>query len=135
MNAAEADAYLEFKLPGDALGKAKKAKLESDLEAQALLLGVDFQSPPRPPDRFSAPQKIAAYYAMIELIDWNVGRLSAKLDELGIADEAMVVYFSENGPNRGRWDDDMRGRTEMQAPCARTPVAKNMVQVCPLSMG
>lgn len=34
LNAAEADAYLEFKLPGDALGKAKKAKLESDLEAQ-----------------------------------------------------------------------------------------------------
>jgi hypothetical protein len=34
INAAEADAYLEFKLPDDALGKAKKAKLESDLEAQ-----------------------------------------------------------------------------------------------------
>ncbi len=51
-----------------------------------------------------------AALAMCENIDWNVGRLLAKLDELGIADNTIVVYFSDNGPNGVRWNGDMRGR-------------------------
>lgn len=48
--------------------------------------------------------------AMCENIDWNVGRLLAKLDELGIADNTIVVYFHDNGPNGVRWNGDMKGR-------------------------
>ncbi len=48
--------------------------------------------------------------AMCENIDWNVGRVLQQLDELGIADNTIVLYFSDNGPNGVRWNGDMRGR-------------------------
>jgi len=38
-----------------------------------------------------------AYAAMIESVDQNVGRLMAKLDELGLRDNTVVFFFSDNG--------------------------------------
>jgi arylsulfatase A-like enzyme len=43
------------------------------------------------------PDDLARVYAMIENIDDNVGRLLAKLDELKLADNTIVVFFSDNG--------------------------------------
>jgi len=37
------------------------------------------------------------YAAMIESVDQNVGRLTAKLDELGLRDNTVVFFFSDNG--------------------------------------
>ena len=51
-----------------------------------------------------------AALAMCENIDWNVGRLLKKLDELNIADNTIVIYFSDNGPNGWRWNGGMKGR-------------------------
>jgi arylsulfatase A-like enzyme len=48
--------------------------------------------------------------AMCENIDWNVGRMLRKLDELKLADNTIVVYFSDNGPNTWRWNGGMKGR-------------------------
>jgi len=48
--------------------------------------------------------------AMCENIDWNVGRLLARLDKLGVANDTIVAYFCDNGPNGTRWNGDMRGR-------------------------
>tara|TARA_B100000029_G_scaffold480777_1_gene529131 strand:+ start:8176 stop:9993 length:1818 start_codon:yes stop_codon:yes gene_type:complete len=48
--------------------------------------------------------------AMCENIDWNVGRLLAALERLKLADDTIVVYFHDNGPNGVRWNGDMRGR-------------------------
>ena len=48
--------------------------------------------------------------AMCENIDWNVGRLLAKLDDLKVADDTIVLFFHDNGPNGARWNGDMRGR-------------------------
>lgn len=53
---------------------------------------------------------IRAALAMCENIDWNVGRILKKLDELKIADNTIVVYFCDNGPNGVRWNGDMKGR-------------------------
>jgi hypothetical protein len=47
--------------------------------------------------------------AMTENIDSNVGRLLRKLDELKIADNTIVIYFSDNGPNSVRWNGGMKG--------------------------
>ena len=55
-------------------------------------------------------QHTRAALAMCENIDWNVGRILAKLDALGIAEETIVVFFSDNGPNGWRWNGGMRGR-------------------------
>lgn len=61
------------------------------------------------------PQKeedlhVRAALAMCENIDWNVGRLLKKLDELQLAEDTIVLYFSDNGPNGFRWNGGMKGR-------------------------
>ena len=48
--------------------------------------------------------------AMCENIDWNVGRVLRKLDQIGVADNTIVIYFSDNGPNSWRWNGGMKGR-------------------------
>jgi arylsulfatase A-like enzyme len=53
--------------------------------------------------------KTAAVYAMIENLDSNVGRLLAKLDELGLAENTLVLFSSDNGPNTPRFNGGMRG--------------------------
>lgn len=45
----------------------------------------------------SDPDVLARVYGMIENIDDNVGRLLAKLDELKLADNTIVICFSDNG--------------------------------------
>jgi arylsulfatase A-like enzyme len=37
--------------------------------------------------------------------DENVGRMLAKLDELGIADNTIVMYSTDNGPHYNSWPD------------------------------
>jgi arylsulfatase A-like enzyme len=51
-----------------------------------------------------------AVLAMCENIDWNVGRVLAKLDDLHLAKNTIVIYFSDNGPNSVRWNGGMKGR-------------------------
>lgn len=51
-----------------------------------------------------------AALAMCENIDWNVGRLLKKLDDLKLRENTIVVYFSDNGPNSYRWNGGMKGR-------------------------
>ncbi len=53
---------------------------------------------------------LRAALAMCENVDWNVGRVLKKLNQLGIEDETIVLYFSDNGPNGFRWNGDMKGK-------------------------
>ncbi|MBI4622272.1 MAG: sulfatase-like hydrolase/transferase [Verrucomicrobia bacterium] len=48
--------------------------------------------------------------AMCENIDQNVGRILRRLEELRLADNTIVIYFSDNGPNSFRWNGGMKGR-------------------------
>ena len=41
--------------------------------------------------------KMAVYGAMIDRLDQNIGRLLAKLDEMGVADNTLVLFLSDNG--------------------------------------
>jgi len=43
----------------------------------------------------------AAYYAMIELIDHNVGRMLAALEETGQAENTLVIFMSDHGEMLG----------------------------------
>jgi len=56
------------------------------------------------------PLHVRAALAMCENIDYNVGRLLDKLDELELADDTIVVYFCDNGPNGWRFNGGMKGR-------------------------
>lgn len=48
--------------------------------------------------------------AMCENIDWNVGRILNKLEEDQIAENTIVIYMSDNGPNTWRWNGGMKGK-------------------------
>lgn len=48
--------------------------------------------------------------AMVENIDWNVGRVVEKVEALGLAENTIIIYLSDNGPNGNRWNDGMKGR-------------------------
>lgn len=67
------------------------------------------------PQRHRDPEKerldhTRAALAMVENIDWNVGRLTERLAELGLAGDTIVIYLTDNGPNGWRWNGDMKGR-------------------------
>lgn len=63
----------------------------------------------RNPDKENVDHTRAAL-AMCENIDWNVGRVLEKLDQLALSEDTIVVYFSDNGPNGSRWNGRMKGR-------------------------
>ena len=51
-----------------------------------------------------------AALAMVENIDWNVGRLNAYLEESGLQENTIIIFMSDNGPNGWRWNGKMRGK-------------------------
>jgi len=66
----------------------------------------------QPADRGADKENLAhtrAALAMCENIDWNVGRVLKRLDDLKLADKTIVVYFCDNGPNGWRWNDGLKG--------------------------
>ncbi len=63
----------------------------------------------REPEKEDVPFTRAAL-AMCENIDWNVGRIAEKLEELGLAENTIIIYLSDNGPNSWRWNGGMKGR-------------------------
>ena len=53
--------------------------------------------------------KLASVYGMCENIDDNVGRIVGLLDSLKLAENTIVIYLSDNGPNGTRYNGGMRG--------------------------
>ena len=54
---------------------------------------ADYESRVNP----DAVHKNATFAAMVHSVDEAVGRMMAKLDELGIADDTVVIFMSDNG--------------------------------------
>ncbi len=48
--------------------------------------------------------------ALCENLDRNIGRILDKLTELKLAENTIVVYFHDNGPNSVRWNGGMKGK-------------------------
>jgi choline-sulfatase len=57
-------------------------------------------------------EKIAKFYGMIGNIDANMGRLLAKLDEWGLAENTLVIFTTDNGTATGAqvFNAGMRGQ-------------------------
>ena len=106
---------------------------ESDLEQQKNLAAVDFQSlakhpadldinspilPQSPTPGLTEPDSlgardagtlIAAYYAMIKLIDDQVGRIMAALDALELRQNTVIIFTSDHGEMLGDHGLIMKG--------------------------
>jgi arylsulfatase len=75
---------------------------ESDLLHQNQKLGrVDFQSRARRPEEVEGKKLQAAYYAMIEQVDHEFGRILDALERTGQIDNTVVVYMSDHGEALG----------------------------------
>lgn len=69
-------------------------------EGVAAALGIDSAAvtvPPFMPDAGEVRDDIAEYYAEIEYIDAQVGRVMEALDRRGLRDDTIVVFTSDNG--------------------------------------
>ncbi len=49
-------------------------------------------------DRFRGRSAAGLYGDVIEELDWSVGEILAALDRLGIAQQTLVIFMSDNGP-------------------------------------
>lgn len=47
-------------------------------------------------------------YAMVSNIDDNIGKLLQKLEELGIEENTLVIFMTDNGPQQRRYNGGMR---------------------------
>ena len=62
------------------------------------------------PATFAAPaDKVARVYAMITNIDTNVGKVLDALDTHGLTDNTIVVFLTDNGPAKMRFNTGLRG--------------------------
>jgi len=52
----------------------------------------------------------ASVYGMVKNIDDNVGRLMKTIEELGLEENTIVVFMTDNGPNTDRFNGHMKGR-------------------------
>jgi arylsulfatase A-like enzyme len=73
-------------------------------------------SPHQVPDNYFNKYKskglddeLASIYGMCENMDANIGRLLKRLDELKIADNTIVIFMTDNGPNGNRFNGNMKG--------------------------
>lgn len=72
-----------------------------------------FQAPDKYFDKFKAAgldDELACVYSMCENLDDNIGRLLGRLDELNLAENTIVIFITDNGPNTERFNGEMRGR-------------------------
>jgi arylsulfatase A len=66
---------------------------------------------------------LAAIYGMCQNLDENFGRLMAALDELGIRENTLVLFLTDNGANGDRFNAGMRGwKTSVHEGGTRVPL-------------
>ena len=58
--------------------------------------------------RESVPKSTSAVFGMVQNIDENVGRILETLDELELAENTIVIFLTDNGPNGMRYDAGMK---------------------------
>jgi arylsulfatase A-like enzyme len=66
-----------------------------------------------------AKKLIHAYYACVSYIDAQIGRVLTALDELGLAEDTIVILTSDHGfslSEHNRWSKHSLFKTELQVP-------------------
>lgn len=56
------------------------------------------------------PANTVGFYGMIENIDDNVGRLTAKLAEWGIEEDTLLIFMTDNGPSASNYNGNHKGK-------------------------
>ena len=53
--------------------------------------------------------RTAAIYGMLKNLDENFGALLEAIDEKGLVEETLIIFMTDNGPTRGRFNAGLRG--------------------------
>jgi arylsulfatase A-like enzyme len=61
-----------------------------------------------PYEAAGVPETMAKFYGMITNIDENMGRLRDRLEALGLADNTLLIFMTDNGTTAG-WIDEKAG--------------------------
>jgi arylsulfatase A-like enzyme len=136
--------------------KAKAAKLGLPAVKDASTYNEGNLAHGMVPTKLPEQQVNPSYAAMIETMDTNVGCLMAKLDELGIADNTLILFTSDNGghsvtsnrPLRGckgwlyeggvrepwivRWPGVTKPGSTCDVPVMNTDILPTVIEVCGL---
>lgn len=72
-------------------------------------LGYEDNNRPLPEMTEKDKEDARKVYAMVTHIDDNVGKLLQKLEELQIAENTLVIFMTDNGPEQPRYNAGMRG--------------------------
>lgn len=59
---------------------------------------------PAVPEALLVPRGPGEYYANVSYLDAQLGRVFAALDRLGLRDNTIVIFSSDNGPVTSAWD-------------------------------
>lgn len=98
-----------------------------------------------------ARRDLAGYYAMIENLDWNLGRVRAALERNDLAQDTHIVFFSDHGDLHGShglfrktapWEESIRvpfviggGIPYYSGKSGYAPVPLNHVDIAPTTLG
>jgi arylsulfatase A-like enzyme len=98
-----------------------------------------------------ARRELAGYYAQIENLDWNVGRVTEALLGAGLAFDTLVMFFSDHGDLHGShgqfrktapWEESLRipfvvwgGTPGITTMHGRPRVPINHVDIAPTTLG
>lgn len=100
--------YLSFNAPHTPLQVPEKyLERYADIDPS-----TGFDADDRPFQEMSEKNKEDArrVYAMVNNIDDNLGLLFKKLEDLGIEEETLVIFMTDNGPQQNRYRAGLRGR-------------------------
>ena len=75
------------------------AKYRGKLEPEKAYQGVDDGERYKKGGYGSQPETHAAFAAMVDYLDMQVGEIVAKLKELGIYENTLIIFTSDNGPH------------------------------------
>ncbi len=119
---------------------------ESRHDPESILLRPNVPNIPRITER--AREELAGYYAQIENLDWNVGRVFETLQALGLDENTHVLFFSDHGDMHGShgyvrksspWEEAIRipfiVRSAGERLRPETDVPLNHVDIAPTTLG
>lgn len=109
----QAEGYLPDVLTDEAIAFMEKNK------AQPFFTYLAYNTPHSPhqvPGEYFDPYKkmglsdeLAAIHGMVSNIDTNIGRLLAKVKEMGLEENTLIIFLTDNGPNGQRFNGSMKG--------------------------
>jgi len=98
--------YLSFNAPHTPLQVPKKYyNMYKDLDPELDFKDESLASKMSEKDKEDARR----IYGMVTNIDDNIGKVLNKLTELGIEEETIIIFMTDNGPQQFRYNSNMKG--------------------------